>query len=221
MKIYKYSLILVSVLFLFACEKETEGISRVTFYTDLQLNGPSEMSVKQGVSYVDPGYVAIENEEDVTDKVQVVGTVDTSTPGAYRLTYVATNLDGFQKTVNRLVFVVPANTSTVDVTGTYKGQRIGRAEAADACVITSLSNGVFKATDFFGGFYNLVVGYGAAYRLLTYFYITPANEVKALSTDSPWGPWEIQNGLYNPATNVFTHRAFQDGFGFNVILTKQ
>ncbi|WP_294081484.1 BT_2262 family domain-containing protein [Proteiniphilum sp. UBA5384] len=221
MKIYKYSLILVSVLFLFACEKETEGISRVTFYTDLQLKGPAEMSVKQGEAYVEPGYIAIENDEDVTDKVQVNGSVNTNTPGAYRLSYVATNLDGFKKTVDRLVFVVPSNVSTADVTGTYKGQRVGRAEAADACVITSLSNGVFKATDFFGGFYNLVVGYGSAYRLLTYFYITPDNEVKALSTNSPWGPWEVRNGIYKPLTNVFTHTVYQDGFSFNVILTKQ
>lgn len=221
MKIYKYSLILVSVLFFFACEKETEGISRVTFYTDLQLEGPAEMAVKQGEAYVEPGYIAIENDEDVTDKVQVNGSVNTNTPGVYRLTYVATNLDGFKKIVDRLVFVVPANVSAADVTGTYKGQRVGRAEAADACVITSLSNGVFKATDFFGGFYNLVVGYGSAYRLLTYFYLTPENEVKALSTNSPWGPWEVRNGIYNPLTKVFTHTAYQDGFGFNVILTKQ
>ncbi|MDD3901758.1 MAG: DUF5012 domain-containing protein [Dysgonamonadaceae bacterium] len=221
MKIYKYSLMLISILFLFACEKETEGISRVTFYTDLQLEGSAEMSVKQGQTFVEPGYIAIENDEDVTDKVQVNGTVNTNTPGAYQLSYVATNLDGFTKTVNRLVIVVPAEVSNVDVTGTYKGQRVGRAESADACVITSLSNGAFKATDFFGGFYNIVNGYGSAYRLLTYFYITPENEVVALSTNSPWGPWEVQNGLYNPATNVFTHATYQDGFSFNVILTKQ
>lgn len=221
MKIYKYSLILISVLFFFACEKETEGISRVTFYTDLQLEGSAEMSVKQGETYVEPGYIAIENDEDVTDKVQVNGTVNTSIPGAYSLSYVATNLDGFTKTVNRLVIVVPADASNIDVTGTYKGQRVGRGEAADACVISSLSNGVFKATDFFGGYYNLVAGYGSAYSLLTYFYITPENEVKALSTNSPWGPWEIRNGIFNPLTNVFTHTAYQDGFSFNVILTKQ
>ena len=35
MKIYKYTLLLISVLFLFACEKETEGISRITYFAEL------------------------------------------------------------------------------------------------------------------------------------------------------------------------------------------
>lgn len=213
--------ILGLMLSFYSCEKETEGISRITYYTDLQLKGAPEMSIKQGESYVEPGYTAIENEVDVSDKVEVKGNVNSNTPGVYRLIYQAINVDGFVKNVERLVVVVPTNVSTIDLSGNYKGQRSGQPESEGACEIISLSNGAFKATDFFGGFYNLVRGYGPAYRLLTYFYLTTDNEIVALSTNSPWGPWEIHNGKYVPETGVFTHTVFQDGFAFNVTLTKE
>lgn len=209
------------LLSFYSCEKETEGVSRITYYTDLHLKGASEMSIKQGEAYVEPGYTATENEEDVTDKVEVKGSVNPDIPGIYQLIYRVVNVDGFEKTTERLVLVIPPNVSNVDVSGKYKGQRVGKAEAASACEIVSLSNGAFKATDFFGGYYNIVVKYGPAYRLLTYFYLTPENKVVALSTSSPWGPWEILNGKYDPSKGVFTHTAFQDGFGFDVILTKE
>jgi len=216
------NLLILSSLFLFAsCDKETEGISKITYYTDLSLNGLDEMVVRVGGTYTEPGYVAIENEVDVTDNVVVTGTVDATQLGAYTLVYSVKNKDGFAKSAERLVLVVPAVTSTIDLSGVYSGQRDGRALVATGCTISMLSTGVFKATDFFGGYYEFVAGYGSAYRLSAYFYLNEDNTYSALSTNSPWGPWGVINSVYAPATKVLKHRVTQGTTGFNITLVKK
>ena len=53
------------------------------------------MYVRQGDPFNDPGVTASDiNEGDVTSSVFVVGSVDTSTVGEYRLRYVASNSEG-------------------------------------------------------------------------------------------------------------------------------
>lgn len=222
--IMKRNIYIQALLFLLivlsSCDKETEGVSRTTYYTDLQLLGNATMTLAVGETYVDPGYVAIENEEDVSENVKVSGTVDTSKPGAYTISYNVANVDGFLKSAKRLVLVAPANVSTLDVSGSYSGQREGQPASNNACTITNLGKGVFFATDFFGGFYNIVRGYGPSYSLATYFYLNSDNTYVSLSNNSPWGPWGFQDGVYNPATTVFKHRVSQGTTAFNVSIFK-
>jgi len=206
------------------CEKETTaGYTDIVYYADLQLEGTSPMIVALGEPYVEPGYSATEREEDVTDKVEVSGSVDTNTPGVYNITYRVTSLDGFTKTVRRQVFVLPADALvSEDVAGVYSGQRAGSALTAAACTISQVEEGagVYYATDFFGGYYNKVANYGPSYSLATYFYINADNSVTSLSNTSPWGPWQILNGKYDAAESTFVHDVEQDGFTFKVTLTK-
>ncbi|MBN1988539.1 MAG: DUF5012 domain-containing protein [Bacteroidales bacterium] len=218
-KIFFLSLLVLP--FLFSCEKETEGVSRTTFFAELTLTGPGVVVMPVNSTYVEPGYVAIENEVDVSANVQVTGGLNTSEVGAYELTYTVLNADGFPKTASRLVLVVPANLSSADLTGTFTGQRTGAAAVPSACNINKLADGVFFADDLFGGYYNKVAGYGLAYRLKTYFVLNSDNTIIALWSDSPWGPWEVLNGVYNPTTNVITHTVKQGTFSFGVTLTKE
>ena len=204
-----------------SCDKETEDISRITYYSDLQLKGAAQISLKVGETYVEPGFTAEENEEDVSENVVVSGTVNNNEPGAYTLVYKVKNVDGFEKTTSRLILVAPEEVSSLDISGVYTGQREGKAITPDACQIINLGNGVFKATDFLGGYYNIIAGYGPAYSLGTYFYLKPDNTYESLSNNSAFGPWDILNGVYNPTTKVLTHKVDQDGFAFNVTLTKQ
>lgn len=207
------------------CEKEsTAGFTDIVYYADLQLEGSSPMIVSLGEPYVEPGYVATEREEDVTDKVVVSGSVDTNNPGVYNITYEVTSADGYTNTVNRQVFVLPGDALILEnVVGVYTGQRAGRPSSTGACTISQLEEGaaVYHATDFFGGFYNYISGYGPAYSLSTYFYISADYSIVSLSNSSPWGPWQILNGTYVPATSKFVHDVEQDGFTFNVTLTKE
>ncbi|MER5336624.1 LamG-like jellyroll fold domain-containing protein [Micromonospora sp. NPDC002717] len=75
-------------------------------------------SVKQGQAF-DPlaGVTAVDNTDgDVTDRIQVIGTVDTATPGSYPLTYLVSDTNGNQAVANRVVTVTPA--ATVELTPT-------------------------------------------------------------------------------------------------------
>lgn len=207
-----------------SCEKETTaGFTDIVYYADLQLEGSSPLIVSLGEPFVDPGYVATEREEDVTDKVEVSGTVDTDNAGVYNVSYSVTSADGFTNTVTRQVFVLPSDALiSEDIPGVYTGQRDGQASTSAACTISQVEDGaaVYYATDFFGGSYNVVAGYGPAYSLTTYFYIGADNSVVSLSNNSPWGAWILTNGTYSPATSTFVYNVEQDGFGFNVTLTK-
>lgn len=221
MKISFYIVGLFLLLFLNSCEdKETEGISRITEYADIQLTGGDVYTLTVGSDYVEPGFVAIEGESDITDDVTVSGSVDASTAGAYTLVYAAKNQDGFEKKVERLVLVVPEGLSDIDLSGTYTGS-VALGDFASVCKINKLADGVFYATDFFGGRYAVGFGYGAAYSLSTYFVLKADNSVEALSTNSPWGPWAVLDGVYDVDSFTLSHVVDQDGFGFAVSLIKE
>ena len=63
------------------------------------LTVPATTSVKQGQDF-DPlvGVTAVDNTDgDITDRIQVIGTVDTATPGSYPLTYLVSDTDGTRR----------------------------------------------------------------------------------------------------------------------------
>ena len=73
------------------------------------LRGEKTMYVRQGDAFNDPGVTASgAQDEDLSSSVYVVGSVDTSTVGEYRLRYVATNSQGERGFKVRIVEVVPA-----------------------------------------------------------------------------------------------------------------
>ena len=178
------------------------------------------MVLTVGETYVEPGFVATENEVDITDKVVVSGDVDVSTAGYYEINYSVENVDGFESVLTRLVLVVPDGLSDVDLSGSYSGTA-DLGTFSEVCMISKLANGVFKGTDFFGGRYAFGREYGSRYSLKSYFILKSDNTYQALKTDSPWGPWDIIGGVYDPTTNTLSHRVDQDGFGFDVALTKE
>jgi hypothetical protein len=126
MKIIKNILLLTACYIFVGCAKEEKinntetqvGQSKVTFFVDLELNGPEYLSIVKDGSFTDPGATATENGKPVTVKI---GTeLNKSVPGLYRVSYSATNVDGFSKTVFRNVFVLPAaETPGVDLSGSY------------------------------------------------------------------------------------------------------
>ncbi|MFV0565283.1 MAG: immunoglobulin-like domain-containing protein [Flavobacteriaceae bacterium] len=205
-----------------ACEPElsTENVSRTTYFTELELIGDEITMVPVGSTYVDEGVIATEGEEDVTDNVKVNSNVDASKIGYYTVTYSATNTDGFEKTISRIVLVHPVEDSGVDYSGTYTG--VARGETiADGCVITKLGPSTYVASDFFGGVYCCGVrNYGLAYRLQTFFYVSTDNTTYTnMENTSPWGPWNLLNATLDGTT--FSHAVEQGGFSFGVTLTKQ
>lgn len=101
--------------------KETT-VTRVVNVTD-HPNTPPQINlidgniiIEKGDPYLEAGYDAIDNEDvDLTYKVIVSGTVDTSTVGTYTLTYSVTDSGGLTATATRIVTVVDntPNTPTI------------------------------------------------------------------------------------------------------------
>ncbi|MGE5521108.1 MAG: immunoglobulin-like domain-containing protein [Candidatus Dadabacteria bacterium] len=119
MKKLHYIFILASLLFTFSCKEDltSEGVSRVTTYVKLTMTGENFMSIPVGSSYTEPGIAAKEGETTVD--VTTTGTVDTSKPGVYTISYGATNKDGFPVSEDRIVCVYDATAAANDFSGNY------------------------------------------------------------------------------------------------------
>lgn len=143
MKKYKYSLILLSFILFLSCEKETEGISRVTEYPVLEMQGDNMIFVVVNTAFTDPGVKAYIGDEE-TD-VQVIGNVDTSTSGVYALQYVAKNEEGFGASVTRNVAVVES-LPTKDLSGTYQIIHSTRSNRISISKINGMI-GYYRASD--------------------------------------------------------------------------
>ena len=84
MKIYKIAIAALAVVIM--------GIALFTtvYYTmqlSLSLNGPEEMTIGLNGLYEEKGAKACVGVRDASDRVQITGSVDTSTPGTYTLKY--------------------------------------------------------------------------------------------------------------------------------------
>jgi hypothetical protein len=139
-------LLLSTIGFFSACEREleTEGISRITYYPVLTLKGEQWNSIPVGGTFTDAGITAKEGETDI--EVSKTGTVDTSKPGVYTITYTAVNKDGYSASTRRYVGVISPQTAAIDLSGQYKRN----AGALGVSTVTKLGPGFYQ-TDNVGG----------------------------------------------------------------------
>jgi hypothetical protein len=116
---------LLAVLFV-ACNKNeihnTEdkvGISRVTHFPVLTLNGDRYMTIEVGGTFTDPGIIATEGGAAIPYTTD--GSVNTGEIGVYDLTYTAVNKDGFPASLTRTVVIYSTESSGAanDLSGTY------------------------------------------------------------------------------------------------------
>jgi hypothetical protein len=122
------------------------GVSTVTHYVTLELNGSAVMSIVKGESFTDPGVVAKEGDEEVT--ATVTGTVDPNTTGIYTITYTAVNKDGFPSSATRTVVVIPAHENDgSDISGQYA--YIG--STTYTATITKVAEGVYSTDNCWSG----------------------------------------------------------------------
>jgi hypothetical protein len=216
-------LLALGVITLASCDKDTEGLSRITTYAVLEMNGESFMKVNVGGSFNDPGCVATMGGEDVTDQIQVNSNVDTSKPGFYNVNYVVYNDDGFPASASRTVMVVDPN----NFAGVYLGEsEFGSRHYYNAPInITKRADGTFLIDDLAGGFYcyGRYPGYEPTYdfHLEAILQLNADNTIEVLAQGSwYWGdPMEDVSGSYDPATG--TIKLVMDfGAPFYVTLTK-
>lgn len=151
----KISFILLSLgSFLFSCNKEDihntadkVGISKVTHYATIVLNGSNVISLVKGDEFTDPGAKATAGDKDIP--VVTSGSVDNNTVGLYVLTYTATNDDGFSSSATRTVVVIPSDEMPgVDLSGSYNAVPVGSTPGP--ATISKAAAGVYYTTNCWG-----------------------------------------------------------------------
>lgn len=206
-------------------EDESEGLSRITYYAILELNGEANMTTQIGEAYNDPGCKATMAGEDVSDQIVSTGTVNTGTIGFYKLNYSVVNPDGFMASAVRTVAVVDRN----NFASTYFGEsEYGKRHFYNAPItISDLGDGTYLINDVLGGFYSY--GRYPGYDAMGYDFFLEAilklnadNSIEIVQLGSwYWGDDvpTLLSGSYDPATGtVVLNMDF--GAPFTVVLTK-
>lgn len=215
------------------CEKSTttEDVSTITYYVTFNLEGASVMKIPLGQNYVDPGFTAMEGENDVTSEVTVQGSVDSEQLGLYTITYSAVNSDGYSSSTERTVIVYSPNAPSDDLSGTYSSN-VHRRPPYDRSFndltvsITPVTSGIFAVSDLLGGFYDQGsnYGYGSAYRAKGYISLNSDYTISMLSSHiAGWGDSldDMTDGVYDPNTGIITWTVYYVGaYTFDVTLKK-
>ena len=224
-KIFMYSLALGMLSLGFtSCNDDEDQMTdtRVTHFAQLDLLGDDLVEINVGDTYKEPGFVATEAGEDISSKVVVSGTVDTSVPGFYDLNYSVSNVDGFAVSATRTVMVKDLN----KFASAYFGESVygSRHYYGAPITISDLGGGNYLIDDILGGFYayGRYPGYPYDFLLEAAIHLNEDNSIELLQFgDWYWGADvpELLNGSYDPATGtVLLEMDF--GAPFTVTLTK-
>lgn len=228
-KNFLYSMILMlATMFVTSCENDsTEGLTFITYYPTLTLEGESFITAPKGSPYQDPGYSATLQGEDVTDQVEVTSNVNTNQSGLYSVTYSITNEDGFAKTASRQVLVVDPNdpienlyTTTAD---SYRMSGATKTVYGKSFKLYILANGdgTYTINDMLGGYYDQRAGYGSAYAMVGVFTVAEDGTITALSGDvAGWGDSMdyVEDGKYDAATGTISWKVGYAGMDFYVTM---
>lgn len=227
-KIFLFGLaISMATLGLTSCNDDHDQLtdSRVTTFANLELLGDEVVEINVGETFTDPGYIATEGEEDITSKVKITGTVDTSKGGFYTLTYSVSNKDNFAVEASRLVMVKNPNS----LASAYYGEsQYGSRHYYDAPItITDRGNGTYLIDDLAGGFYcyGRYPGYEPTYdfHCEAIIKLNADNTIELVQVGNwYWAPDfpTITSGTYDPETGTVTLIEDFGGAQLKVVLTK-
>ena len=219
MKVRIISIILLAIVTLFySCERnlETEGISRVTTFAVIALEGDNPIFLHVGDNYAEPG--ASTNTGDV---VTIAGTVNANAAGVYTLYYSAENEDGFEASVQRTVYVSNTGDFLTSIEGIYISTvtRSGVTRPGLEYVrIWSTGNpNEYRLSHGLGGWYAFGSGYGNDYdsqHTITADFGTNTGTVTDSYT-AGWGPGyavKVLDFAFDPDTKTITYNGdFIDG----------
>ena len=229
-----FTMLLVLVAFgVTSCSnEESEGLSRITYYVDFQIQGGDFVIVPIGTPYTDAGCKATINGQDATSRIIATGIdqIDVNLPGFYTVTYSATNDDGYTTSASRTVAVCDPSITT-DISGTWTLQEgsyrfyEGKSPYSDFIVrIRKDAPGIFYVSDFLAGWYDQGAGYGSDYACTGYIQLLADGTLKCLSSYVVgWGDsLEDFEGQYDAATNSIVWDATYTDypFVFHAILNK-
>ena len=204
-------LALVSFALTSCGDKETEGLSRFTYYPLLELEGESYMVVGKGTNFQDPGFSATLNGEDVSSQVTVSSNVNTNKSGVYTVVYSIKNEDGITANARRTVVVLDLNSAvegfyqiTPDSYRLRECAQVAYGSPFEMLVIDN-GDGTYDVDDLLGGWYCQRAGYGTNYAMAGVIAIEDDGSVICLANGVPgWGDEaDAFEGTFDAATGTF------------------
>lgn len=190
MKKLKYIISLlavVSIIILAGCKKESEKLSKITYYPIFNYNGDHFVSVPVGGSYTDPGVTATLDGKDFP--VVKSGTVDFNTAGEYTITYTSTNPDGFPAYEYRYIGVITPGAAATDLSGSYT------RSAASNVIVTKVADGLYLIDNVAG--VDPTNPSLVAYVVEAYFFNTEGQTLIVPSQQTPVGFLSCVEGSIN------------------------
>ncbi len=213
-------------LMLASCDKDTEGLTSITYYPTLELLGEAEQVLYVGDSFVDEGCYAELNGEDVSDQIIVDNGVDTSKMGVYGVSYIVYNEDGFSASATRTVYVVKENSVENIYWGDVDAVDYGRSYRNAVINITDNGDGTYQIDDLLGGYYfnGVYPGYEPSYdfHVECNFSIDADGNFTQVGGTGNWY-WASTNVgaltgcSYDAATGVMTLDVYFDALGQMIV----
>lgn len=224
----------LAVLSLASCSKDTEGMTQITYYAVIDLEGPVYDQAVAGTPYQDPGYSATMQGEDITADVKVSTDMDLQNPkpGYYTVTYSAVNEDGFPASSTRYVLVTdPDDKASGYYTTDANSFRVasgGTTYYGNSYSVTVYGDGSghYHVSDFLGGWYAQRAGYGGSYAAVGQCDIAADGTISLVSSSvAGWGDSlvALNEGRFDAATGTISWVALYPEdpvMEFHVIMTK-
>ena len=228
-KLLYFVLSLLAVTAFWSCDDDsTAGMTRITYYPELTLEGATTVFVDKGSAFVEPGYTALLNGEDVTDQVQVSSNVNTSKSGVYSVSYSIVNEDGFASNASREVIVLDANDPVegayyVDPTSYrfYNGAALAYGSSFMILVINR-GDGTYSVDDLLGGWYCQRAGYGTDYAMQGVVVFEADGTITMLDSYVPgWGDsaTSLTESSWDAATGTISYNLEYTDYPFNFYVT--
>lgn len=196
-----------------SCDKDTEGLTQITYYPVFTMDGPTDYVAEAGVPYVDPGCTATLDGEDVTNGIVVKTSMDMQNPkpGFYTIDYSYVNADGIENSVSRNVIVATRDDKasgfyTVN-TDSYRDYNGMTYFGGYQMLVIGDGNGNYHISDMLGGWYQYRAGYGSDYALTGDITIGTDGDITLVdSFINGWGDSadSLEDGKYDAATGTIS-----------------
>lgn len=222
-----YLMVFSLALLASGCDDEsTAGMTRITYYPTIEIQGNTSVVLNLGESYTEEGCYAELNGEDVSDQIVIKSGVNSGKVGIYSISYIAYNEDGFSASASRTVYVVdPTSIATL-----YFGEsQTATRHYYDAPIyITDNGDGTYQVDDIIGGlqFHGINPGFEPAYDFHAEANIRIAND-NTVSQVGETGSWyfgdrgtvvKLISGTFDPATRTFVLNVDYGGTPLTVTL---
>lgn len=214
------------------CDDEsTAGMTRITYYPELTLEGDLTIYYDKGTPFEEPGYSAELNGEDVTDQVQVISDVNTSKSGIYSILYTIVNADGFAKSAGRTVIVTDPNDPVEGFYDTDPNSYRFYSEAdtpetpyggSYEVLVINNGDGTLYIDDLLGGWYAQRAGYGSSYAMQATLSLDGNGNLGLISSYVPgWKDYanELTEGYFDAATGTMSWNVSYTDYPFNFYVT--